>query len=128
MPRLILRTIDMTAKTVSRAIDAADELRRLDTCDIYLCLSFAFDSTPPLSLTMSTTLIPGDIPELSDDERTLHHYAAMIGKYLEAYQASPAESDECLKVPLKDALISSLVFFIIVIRHQMKLIFVREQQ
>ena len=75
----------------------------------YPRLPFTFDSTPPFLLTMSTTLIPKEIPEMSDDECTLHHYAAMVGKYLEAYKASLAESDECLKVPLKDALISSLV-------------------
>jgi hypothetical protein len=100
----------MTAKAISRAIDTADELRRLDTCNIYPRLPFAFDSTPPLSLTMSATHIPTEIHRLSGDELTLHHYAAIVENYLKVNQASPAGNDESLKVPLQNALISNLVF------------------
>jgi len=100
----------MTEKAISRAIDTADELRRIDTCNIHPRLSFAFDSTPSLSLTMSATHIPREIQGLSGDELTLHHYAAIVENYLKAYRASPAGNDESLKVPLQNALISSLVF------------------
>ena len=58
---------------------------------------------------MSATSVPREIQGLSNDEVTLHHYAAMVEKYLQVYRASPAENDECLKVSLQGALISSLV-------------------
>jgi hypothetical protein len=87
-----------------------DELRRLDSCNIYPHLPFAFDSTSPLSPTMSATHVPREIQVLSDDELTLHHYAANVENYLKAYRASPVGNDESLKVPLQNALISCLVF------------------
>jgi hypothetical protein len=59
---------------------------------------------------MSATHIPTGIQVLSDDELTLHHYAANVENYLKAYRASPAGNDESLKIPLQNALISCLVF------------------
>jgi hypothetical protein len=69
-----------------------------------------FISRHLFSLTMSTS-IPGKIPKLSDDELTLHHYTAVVRKYLEVYWVSAAEKHESLNVALKDTLISGLVFF-----------------